>query len=114
MTTHQPQAGWRVLSDAEFASHPQARLGGPLAVMFWGAVAMVVMFLLVIAWLIVFGDFFTVAMMSRMMFSGTSMTSIVTTISMIPQFAFLVWASVFVIMTMGRRPSTPTVASVLI
>src|SRR5262249_2171161 len=42
------------------------------------------------------------------------MTSIVTGISMIPQLAFLAWACVFVVMTMGRRPSTPSAASVMI
>ena len=35
--------------------------------------------------LIAFGDFFTVAMMSRMLFSGTSMTSMISGLSMIPQ-----------------------------
>ena len=113
MTT-QPQAGWRTLSDAELAGHPEARLGGALAVLFWGAVVMVAMFALVIGWLIVFGNFFTVAMMSRMMFSGASTTSIVTGISMVPQVAFLAWACLFAVMTMGRRQATPTASSVMI
>jgi hypothetical protein len=114
MTTQQPQAGWRTLSDAEFANHPHARLGGALAVIFWSAVAMVAMFIVAVAALIAFGDFFTVAMMSRMLFSGTSMTSMISGLSMIPQLMFLVWACVFAVMTTGRRPSTPTTASVMI
>jgi hypothetical protein len=87
---------WRALSAAELAASPEASLGGALGVMFWTAVAMVT----------------AVVMMSRMMFSGSSMASVVTGISMIPQAMFFVWACVFAAMTMGRRPSTPKVASV--
>src|SRR5258705_5837910 len=104
-------AEWRALSETEFAASAERNLGGALGVMFLGAVAMVALLVLVIAWLIAFGDFFVVAMMSRMMLSGSSMASVVGRIAMIPQAAFFVWACVFVIMTMGRRPSTPKVAS---
>lgn len=103
---------WRALSAAELAASPEASLGGALGVMFWTAVAMVTAVVLVLTSLIAFGDFFSTAMMSRMMFSGSSMASVVTGISMIPQAMFFVWACVFAAMTMGRRPSTPKVASV--
>jgi hypothetical protein len=109
-----PHTGeWRSLSEAEFAASAEARLGGALAVIFYGAVAMVALLVLVIARLIAFGDFFSVTMMSRMMFSGASIASVVGAISMIPQAAFFVWAAVFAMMTMGRRPSTPKVAAAL-
>jgi hypothetical protein len=34
-------------------------------------------------------------------------------IQMVPQAMFAIWAFAFAVMTMGRRPSTPKVASVL-
>jgi hypothetical protein len=115
MTTTSPRQSiqWRVLSASELAASPEAKLGGALGVIFWGAVAMVALVVLVIAWLIAFGDFFSTTMMSRMMFSGSSMASVVAGISMIPQAMFFIWAFVFAVMTMGRRPSTPRVASLL-
>jgi hypothetical protein len=104
---------WRALSASELTASPEVKLGGALGVIFWGATAMVALVVLVIAWLIAFGDFFSTAMMSRMMFSGSSMASVVAGISMIPQAMFFIWACVFAVMTMGRRPSTPKVASVM-
>ena len=71
---------------------------------------MVAMFVLVIA----FGNFFTVTMMSRALFSGTTTTSMISGFSMIPQVVFFAWACVFVIMTPGRSPSTPIAASAMI
>lgn len=104
---------WRALSAAELAASPETKFGGVLAVIFWSAVAMVGTVTLVIAWLIAFGDFFSVTMMSRMLFSGSSLSSKIAGIQMIPQATFTVWAFAFAVMTMGRRPSTPKVASVL-
>lgn len=97
-TSHPQSIQWRALSAAELAANPEARLGGALGVIFWGAVAMVAAVVLLIAWLIAIGDFFSVAI------SG---------IWMIPQAMFFSWACAFAVMTMGRRPSTPKVASVL-
>lgn len=109
-----PQSAcWRPLSEAEYSASAEARLGGALGVIFWGAVAMVAALVLVIAGMIAFSDFFSFAMVSRMMFSGSSMTSVIIGISMIPQAMFVIWAFVFAIMTMGRRPSTPRVASAM-
>jgi hypothetical protein len=113
-TTSQPQSiQWRALSAAELAASPETRLGGPLGAIFWGAVAMVAAVVLLIAWLIAFGDFFSATMVSRMFFSGSSMASTIAGIAMIPQAVFFVWACVFAIMTIGRRAATPKVASVL-
>jgi hypothetical protein len=112
-TSHSQSSQWRALSAAELAASPEAKLSGPLGVIFWGAVAMVAVVVLLVAWMIAFGDFFTVTMVSRMFFSGSSMASAVAGIAMIPQATFFVWACVFAVMTMGRRPSTPKVASVL-
>jgi hypothetical protein len=109
-----PTSQWRTLSEAEFAASAEARLGGPLGMIFWGAVAMVAMVVLLVAWLIAFGDFFSATMVSQMLFSGSSMASTVAGIAMVPQALFFVWACVFAIMTMGRRASTPKVASILI
>jgi hypothetical protein len=115
MTVSQAQPGqWRLLSDAELATLAEAKLGGALAVIFWCAVALVTVLVLVVAWLIAFGDFFSVTMMSRFALSGSSIASTVTGISLIPQAMFFVWACAFAIMTMGRRPSTPKVAAVMI
>jgi hypothetical protein len=102
---------WRPLSDAEFATSSEAKLGGALAVIFCGAVAMVALVVLAICWLIASGDFLNVTMMS--MVSGGGTASVVGAFSMIPEVMFLVWAFVFAIMTMGRRPSTPMVAGAL-
>ena len=116
MTTssHSQSSQWRALSAAELAASPEAKLGGPLGVIFWGAVAMVAVVILLVAWMIAFGDFFSVTMVSRMFFSGSSMASTVAGVAMIPQATFFVWACVFAVMTISRRPSTPKVASVLI
>jgi hypothetical protein len=112
-TSHPQSIPWRALSAAELAANPEARLGGALGVIFWGAVAMVAAVVLLIAWLIAIGDFFSVAMASRMMFSASSTASVISGIWMIPQAMFFSWACAFAVMTMGRRPSTPKVASVL-
>jgi hypothetical protein len=48
-----------------------------------------------------------------MLFSGSSLSSKIAGFQMIPQAMFTVWAFAFAVMTMGRRPSTPKVASVL-
>lgn len=74
---------------------------------------MVATAVIVVAGLTAFGDFFSVTMMSRMLFSASSLSSRIAGIQMIPQAMFAVWAFTFVVMTMGRRPSTPAVASVL-
>lgn len=116
MTTisHPQSCQWRPLSDAELAASAEAKLGGALAVIFWCAVALVAVLVLVVAWLIAFGDFFSFTMMSQSVLSGSSMTSMVTRISLIPQAIFFIWGFVFAVMTMGRRPSTPRVASAMI
>jgi len=109
MTMPQPPlAQWRVLGAAELAASAETKLGGLLAV-----VVMVGVVVLVMAWLVAFGDFFSSAMISRMLFSGSSLSSKIAGISIIPQTMFAIWAIAFVIMTMGRRPSTPKVASTL-
>lgn len=115
MTTISPAQSpqWRLLTTAELVASPEARLGGALAVMLWGAIAMVLGGALTVAWLIVFGDFFSVTMMLRGLFSGSTLSSRIATISMIPQAVFFIWSFVFAVMTMGRNPSTPKVASVL-
>ncbi len=63
------------LSEPEFAASPDAKLGGALAVIFWGAGAMVATLVLMLAAMIAFGGFFTVTMMSQMMFSGSTLAS---------------------------------------
>jgi hypothetical protein len=112
-STKPPQARWRTLSTEELAANPDAKLGGALAVMFWGALAMLTTVVLMLAVMIVFGDFFSVTMMSRMLFSASTLSSRIAGIQMIPQAIFALWALVFAIMTLSRRHSTPSVASVL-
>lgn len=112
--SQQQSARWRALGEAELAASPEAKLGGALAVIFWCAVALVAVLVLVIAWLIAFGSLLTVAMMSNSIFAGSSMTAIVTRISLVPQSMLFVWACTFATMTMARKPSTPRVASAMI
>ena len=111
----QQQSGpWRALGEAELAASPEVKLGGALAIMFWCAVALVAVLVLVMAWLIAFGSLLTVAMMSNSIFAGSSMTAIVTRISLVPQVMLFVWGFTFAVMTMARKPSTPKVASTMI
>jgi len=112
-TTTSQTSGWRALNADELAATPHAKLGGALAVMFWGAVAMVAALTLMLAAMIAFGNFFSITMLSRTLFSTSTLSSKIASIQMIPQAMFAVWAFTFAVMTMGRRPSTPTVASVL-
>ena len=113
ITTNSPAIAWRTLSGDELAASPDARLGGALAVMFWAAIAMIVTVVLALVVMVTLGDFFSVAMLSQMMFSGSTLASRIARIQMIPKAMFAAWAFTFVIMTLARRPSTPRVASVL-
>lgn len=114
ITTDQSSGQWRPLNMAEFVASPEAKLGGALAVIFWSAAAMVSAGILTVAGAIAFGSFFSITMISRMLLSPSSTASLVAAISMIPQVTFFVWAFVFALMTIARRPSTPKVASALI
>jgi hypothetical protein len=104
---------WRLLSDAELAAEPEARLGGPLALIFACALALVAFLVATIIW-IALGDRFAMLMMLRHIVSGDSATSVMARISLVPQFALLVWSGSFAIMTLRRSPSAPATASVLI
>lgn len=104
---------WRTLGDAELAATPESKLGGPLAVIFWCAAILLAGLVLVVAWLIAFGSFYTLTMMSQSIF-GSSITATVSRLSLGPQVMMMLWAIVFVAMTMARSPSTPTTASIMI
>jgi hypothetical protein len=114
-TTPPHRDKWRSLSADELAASPDARLGGALAVIFWGAAAMVVTLLLILVAILALGGFLPIAMFSEIMFSasvpGPTMT--IARLQAIQQALFALWAFVFVAMTLMRRPSTPIVASVL-
>lgn len=113
-TSNTPSTRWRPLSEAEFTASPEARLGGALGTIFGCAAALVAALVLIAAWLIAFGGFFAFTMMSQSILAGSSMTSIIARISLVPQAMLFVWAFVFATMTLARRPSTPKVASVMI
>ena len=113
ITTSAKAVAWRALGADELAASADAKLGGALAVIFWAAVAMVATLVLTLAAMIAFGSFFTITMMSQMLFSGSTLSSRIAGIQLIPQAMFAVFAFTFVIMTIGRRSSTPKVASVL-
>jgi hypothetical protein len=104
---------WRTLGDAELAVIPESKLGGALAIIVWCAAALVAGLVLVIAWLIAFGSFYSLMMMWQSIF-GNSISAAVTRLSLIPQAIMLLWAAIFVAMTMARSASTPRVASIMI
>jgi hypothetical protein len=117
MNTTTPSQGsdWRMLSAEEFAASPYAKLGGALAVIFWGATTMVVALLLMLAGILALGGFLPITMFSEIMFSasvpGPTMT--IARLQAIQQALFALWAFVFVAMTLMRRSFTPIVASAL-
>jgi hypothetical protein len=82
-------------------------------IIFWCAAILTACLVLTIAWLIAFGSFYTITMMSQSIF-GSSMSATVTRLSLGPQILMMVWAVAFAAMTMARSPSTPKVASILI
>jgi hypothetical protein len=115
-TTTTPQASkWRTLSADEFAASADAKLRGALAVIFWSATAMVVTLLLMLAAVIAFGGFLPITMFWQMMFADASSVPslVIARFQAVQQALFALWAVVFVVMTLMRRPSTPTAASVL-
>ena len=110
---HTSQTKWRTLSADEFAASPDAKLRGLLAVIFWAATALVVAVLLALVVTIALGGLLPITMFSQIMFSASAPGSALTIarLQAIQQALFAVWAFVFVVMTLTRRPSTPSVAS---
>jgi hypothetical protein len=108
-----PADRWRQLSDAELAAEPEARLGGPLALIFASALALVACLVVTVVW-IALADRFTMLMLLRSMLSGDSPASVMTRIALVPQLMLFLWSCAFTIMTLRRSPATPTTASVLI
>lgn len=108
---------WRALTDAEFTAAPEAGLGGPLGLIFAAAAALV----------IVAGLALSFALFALIGFAGMPLSALLKDLIAIPadprllasrivnlqQFAMVVWATVFVVMTLMRAPATPKVASVL-
>jgi len=86
-----------------------------LAVIFWAAAALVLAVLLTLVAIIVMGGLLPITMFAEIMFSASAPGSTLTIVRLqaFQQALFAVWAFVFVVMTLMRRPSTPTVASVL-
>jgi hypothetical protein len=113
-TTPSPSK-WRTLSADEFAASPDAKLRGVLAVIFWAAAALVAAVLLTLVTIIALGGLLPITMFVEVMFSAQAPGSALTIARLhaIQQALFVVWAFVFVVMTLARRPSTPSVASVL-
>jgi len=113
-TTPSPRK-WRTLSADEFAASPDAKLRGVLAVIFWAATALVVAVLLALVAVIAIGGLLPITMFAEIMFSASvpGPTLTIARLQAIQQALFVVWAFVFVIMTLARRPSTPDVTSVL-
>jgi hypothetical protein len=106
---------WRTLSADEFASSPDAKLRGVLAVIVWAAAAVVAAVLLTLVTILALGGMLPITMFAEIMFSaqapGPALT--IARLQAIQQALFVVWAFVLVVMTLTRRPSTPTVTSVL-
>ena len=117
MNTTTPFQGsdWRMLTAEEFAASPYAKLGGALAVIFWGATTMVVALLFMLLAILALGGLFPISMFLEVMLSASAPgpTMTIARLQAIQQALFAVWAFVFVAMTLMRRSSTPIVASVL-
>lgn len=114
--TTPPRTGrWRTLSADEIATSPDAKLGGALAMIFWGATTLVVTLLLMLAAILALGGFLPISMFTDIMFSASAPgpTMTIARLQAIQQALFALWAIVFVAMTLMRRSSTPIVASAL-
>jgi hypothetical protein len=115
ITTPPHRDKWRSLSADELAASQEAKLGGALAVIFWGATVMVVTLLLMLVAILALGGLLPISMFLEVMFSASAPGSTMTIarLQAIQQALFALWAFVFVAMTLMRRSSTPGVASVL-
>lgn len=108
---------WRALSDAEFAAAPEASLGGPLGLIFAAAVALVIIaglaLFFILTALIGFGGMPWSTLLKDLIAIPADPRLFASRIVNLQQAAMVVWAAVFVVMTLMRAPSTPKVASVL-
>jgi hypothetical protein len=105
--------GWRVLTEEEIATEPLARFGGAVAAMFLAALFA----LLPLALLAMQsardpqGTTWVLLMMLRQAFGGDMKSAYVAS-SMLQMLALLVWAALFVIVTLLRARCGPTLASI--
>jgi hypothetical protein len=105
---------WRGLTADELATKPDARLGGVLAVLFAAALfaLLPLLFLIVSAVKDTQGTTWVALMMLRQAFGGSDMKSISMAASMVQMATLVVWASIFIAVTLARARFGPTVAAV--
>lgn len=111
---------WRTLSGAEFAAAPEAKLNGVLALIMAASVALIIFVGLALAFvtfaLVGFGgmpwsELFRAAIDAVTI--PTEPRALGTRVVTWQQVAMVIWALVFIAMTMMRSAATPKVASVL-
>lgn len=104
---------WRALSPDELAAEREARFGGAIAAIFFAALFALtpLLFLAISAAQDAKGTTWVVLMMARQAFGG-DMKSAYMASSIMQMFALLAWAAVFVVVTLLRAGSGPTIAAV--
>jgi len=105
---------WRELGAEELAAEPGARFGGIIAVIFCAALLALTLlvFLAVSAARGGNGTAWLLLMMLRQALGGTDMKSIYVAASMVQALAIMVWAAIFVVATLVRPRSGPSLAAV--
>jgi hypothetical protein len=105
---------WCELTPDELAAEPEARFGGVIAVIFFAAALALLplVFLIVSAAKDGNGTTWVVLMMMRQAFGRPDMKSIYLAASMVQMLMLMVWAVIFIIVTLMRARSGPTIAAV--
>jgi len=105
---------WRELAPDELAAEPEAGFRGVIAVIFCAALLALTLlvFLAVSAARGGNGTAWVLLMMLRQAFGGTDMKSIYVAASMVQALAVMVWAAIFVVVTLARARSGPSLAAV--
>jgi hypothetical protein len=107
-------ARWRDPSAPELSAEPDALFGGVIAVMFFAAIFALtpLVFLIVSLAKDTQGTTWVLLMMLRQAFAGPDMKSISMAASMVQMLTLVVWAAIFIAVTLARARSGPTVAAV--
>jgi hypothetical protein len=107
-------ARWRGLAAPELAAEPDAYFGGVIAVMFFTAMFALtpLVFLIVGVAKDAQGTTWVLLMMLRQALAVPDMKSISMAASMVQMLALVVWATIFIAVTLARARSGPAVAAV--
>jgi hypothetical protein len=105
---------WRTLDPPELAAEPDASFGGAIAAIFFAAAfaLLPIVFLIVSLAKDTQGTTWVLLMMLRQAFGGADIKSISLAASMVQMLTLLVWAVIFIAVTLARVRSGPTIAAV--